>query len=57
LHGIQGPAHGQHDFVILKQVGKFTAGRPEFADVGFEFEQFLLDGFELRVGKIVKLMW
>src|SRR5262249_36438338 len=38
LYGVEWPAHGQNDFVVLKEVGEFSAGGPVFADIGLELE-------------------
>ena len=52
---VKGPTHGQNDFMILKEVRQLAAGGPNLSNVGFQFDQFLFDGFELLVCEVVKM--
>ena len=55
--GIQRPAHGQDDFMILEKIRQLSAGGPDLSNVGFQLDQFFLDGRELLIGQIVELRW
>jgi len=38
--GVQRPAHGQDDFMVLEKIGQLAAGGPQLSDVGFQLNQF-----------------
>ena len=55
LVGHQWPTHGCDHLVILEQISQFAASGPHLADVRFQFQEFLLDRFQLFVAEVIEL--